>query len=273
MPEYLQMDIEDNEVSELLAGNTESLPTEEQEAESIAVQRNTPLSLQEEEMVNFEEDYLFERTYKFETIKTDVDFAFETLIKNFPDEDFESDDFQRMDIHKYLSSEMSKLEFFIAHNQWGYDFVNYPKDVPVRMRKGVISRFNTITKNHDIYHMSCIDSDHPGFTSGGFTKGILTTQARNVKEFMDLIIGNPELFFCKYCELYMFDCVEHFDGQAWDIPPETIWPTCNYVLQSVMFTPSNEETYVDLYGHKVIAVISPQEPPKKKVCRRLTFDE
>ncbi|QHG62571.1 NS3 [uncultured densovirus] len=262
---------EDEEMSELMAGAEESLPTAEEEETAIALQRDTPLSMQYEEMSTFENNLLFEQTYQFETCKTDVDIVFETLSKNYPDEDFNSSDFQRLDIHKYLTSEMTKLEFFIAHNQWDYEFAHYPKNIPVRMRKGVVTRFNNSEQQHNVYHMSCIDTEHSGFTAGGFTKGLLTVEARNVKEFFDIIIDSPEMFFCKYCEHYMFDCIEHYSGKAWEIPSEDIWPSCNYIIQSYMTDRTNEESYYTLHAHKIIAIVYPQEPPKKKVCRRL-FD-
>jgi hypothetical protein len=242
------------------------MPSEEQEGDAIAVQRDTPISLQAEEISVFEENKLFDKTYQFEMCTTDVDIAFGTLVANYPNEDFKSDHFQRISIHKYLTSEMSKLEFFIAHNQWGDGFVHYPKDVPIRMRKGVISRFNNSTRSHDVYHMSCIDTDSCGYKAGGFSKALLTTEAKTVKDFIGMVTVNPELYFCKYCEGYMFDCVEHYVGKAWDIPPEDTWPTCSNILHSSAKL-DDEETYVELFGEKVICIVYPlpQEPPKKKI--------
>nr|QOD39608.1 NS3 [uncultured densovirus] len=274
----LSTHVEDEEEAELMAGVDESLPTAEQEERAEQIQRNTPISLQLdtqlEELETFENGILFEKTYQFEMCKTDVDFVFETLRKNYPDEDFDGPDFQRLDIHKYLTSEMTKLEFFIAHNQWGYDFVHYPQDIPIKMRKGVITRFNRSRNEHNLYHISCVNSADPGFTAGGFTKGMLTVEAKNVKDFIDLMLEHPTMFFCRYCEKYMFDCIEHYSGKAWEIPSEDIWPSCNYILQSGTTDDETENTYYTLFAHKVIGVVLPfvQEPPKKKVCRRLDFD-
>ncbi len=167
---------------------------------------------------------------------------------------------------------MTKFEFYVAHNQWNYAFAHYPKNVPVRMRKGVVTRFNTSTTQHNVYHINCIDTEHRGFLNMGFTKGMITVEARNVKEFMDIIIDSPEIFFCTYCEGYMFDCIEHYTGKAWAIPTEDIWPKCTNVLQSAITDKTNEDTYYTLEAHKLIGIVHPQEPPRKKVCRRL-FDE
>ncbi len=67
--EHIELMAEDAEVSELMAGAEESLPTEEQEVAAIAVQRNTPFSAQDEEMETFENNLLFEKTYQFELCK------------------------------------------------------------------------------------------------------------------------------------------------------------------------------------------------------------
>lgn len=264
MSDYIEMDVSDNEVSELFADNSECLLTIEEEIEAESLRRNTPLSAQAEEYVTFEENMLFAKTYQYEIIKTDIDIVGDTLRKNYPDEDFDSADFQRMDIHKYLTSEMTKFEFFIAHNQWGYEFVHYPENTPIRMRKGVITRWNNTYQNHDLYHLHCIDSEHAGFKAGGFSKALLTTEARNSREFIDLIIESPESYFCKYCEHYLFDCIEHYAGSAWDIPSEDIWPSCTNLLVSYVMYNTNEETYLEVHAHKVICVVYPQENHSKK---------
>nr|QOD39599.1 NS3 [uncultured densovirus] len=253
---------EDNEVSELLARD-EELPSEQQEAEAVALQRDTPFSFEEQR--TFEENALFSETYQHEMVKTDVDVVWPALAEAYPYEDFNSVAFQRMDLHKYLSSEVTKLEFFVASNQWGSDFAFYPKEIPVRMRKGVVVRHNG--DGHDVYHMSCIDTDSAGFNAGGFSKGLLTVETADVGHYFNMMADNPNLFFCKYCEKYMFDCVEHYDGKAWEIPPTDVWPECNHLVHSS--TDYQELNYLTLYAHKLIAVVYPQEPPRKKVRRRL----
>nr|QOD39530.1 NS3 [uncultured densovirus] len=262
---------EDEEVSELMAESDESLFAENEENEQV--QRNTPVNIEDVQMETFENNLLFEQSYQFEVCQTDVDIAFENLTSAYPDEDFDGDTFQGLVIHKYLTSEMTKFEFFIAHNQWGNKVAHYPKNIPVKMRKGIVLRFNDISKHYDVYHTSCIDTDSSGFMAGGFSKGLLTTEARNIDEYIDLIIESPEMYFCKYCEHYMFDCIEHYSGKAWEIPSVDIWPSCNNEVQSAFGNFDNEETYYTLHAHKLIAVVSPQEPPWKKVCRRLFANE
>jgi len=171
--------------------------------------------------------------------------------------------YQRITLHKYLTSEMSKFEFFLAHNQWGYDLCHYPTNVPIRMRKGVVARYNNLIQDHNIYHMSCIERDHPGFAYGGFTHALLTCEARNTEEFLDLIIDNPSTFFCNYCEGFLYDTVEHFSGKAWEIPSEDVWPSCETLVQSCVLYRSDEQTYVELHVHQLIAVVSPQAKKRK----------
>lgn len=248
----------DYEVQELLAGVEESIPTEEQEAEAIALQRNTPLSAQEYE------SEIDQVSYQFEMCETNLENAGETLVAAYPKETFDSPAYQHLSIHKYLTNRATKFEFYLGNNEWGTDFANYPKQKAIRMRKGVVSRFNRSTQTYDVYHMSCIDTDSEGFKLGGFSKALLTVEARNILEYFGVIVDNDNLFFCKYCEHYMFDCVEFFDEQAFRIPPSYIWPYCEHTVQHSVHNDSNEESYVILQAEKLICIVSPQEPPRKR---------
>lgn len=260
MSDYVAMSIEDNEVSELFANDSESLPTEDQENEAVSVQRNTPISLQAEELVTFENNLLFEKTYQFETVDTSVDFAFENLTKNFPDEDFDSDPYYKVRVHKYLTSEVGKLEFFIMQNQWeNYRICHYPKNIPIRMRKGVHER------SGKLWHIGCIDDCSQAYRSAYFTHGILTVEARNSDEFVTMIAENPEYFFCACCEKYLFDTVEHYSGKAFDIPSPRVWPMCTNMKKSTVMINTNEETYATVFVARLIAIVYPQEPPRKKI--------
>ena len=259
--ESIELMAEDNEVFELMANAGESLPSEEEEAAAIEVQRNTPISFQEEHLSSDEDDTLFEENYQFKRIVTDVDQAFAALRENFPDEDFDSFDYQRISIPAYLTSEMNKLEFFIANNQWGHRFVHYPENTLVRMRKGVIARYNAQRKEHDYYHLHCIDSSSANFSSLGFTKALLTVESRNYRELLKLIISSPDPFFCKACHYYMFDAVEYYKNSTWQIPSTDVWPVCSALVYSKTLNNTNEKTYVTVYVNKLIVVVHPQVQP------------
>ena len=247
----------DNEISELLASATESLPTEEQENEAIALQRDTPISMWEDMETDEELDY---EVHYHEIVKTDVDIVGDTLAKAYPHEDFNSDAFQRISIHAYLTCEMSKMEFFIAHNQWGKNFCYYPKETPIRMRKGIVSRYNTSTEQRDVYHISCIDTEASGFIVGGFCKALLTVEARDRDQFIQLVVGAPEAFFCKYCEKFMFDRIDHESEKQFAIPNKNIWPECDSMLFNGVHEGTEEKTYVEIKGHVLIhVVVSPQD--------------
>lgn len=261
-------DEEDNEISELLASATECLPTEEQEAAAKSIQSDTPISLQVEEQLAFEESFMDLQTYRFEMCETDMDIAHKTLSTVYPNEDFDSPAFQRLHVHKYLTSEMTRFEFFIAHKQWGADIIRFPTNHEIRMRKGVVSKFNKKTQEHEVYHISCIDTEQRGFLEKGFTKALLSIEARNNERFVELMTEVSNLFFCKHCDHYMFDCVEFYTTKVWAIPDEDVWPKCEHMLHTC--TLHDEYTYGTLMAHKLIGIVYPQEPPKKR--RRILFD-
>ena len=261
LAEFIEEDYKYDDEKELLASHSESLPTKEQEKAADKVQRNTPLSFEAESIFTFEENCLFTQTYQFETRDTYVEIAFPTLTKNYPNEDFDNVYFQPVTIHRYLTSEMTKFEFFLAHNQWEYDICHYPKDIPVKMRKGVYSAFKPNKQRNFVYHMKCIDDEVDLEQTP--TKALLTVEARTPKEYLELIISKPELFFCEFCDHYIFDCIEHYSGKQFAIPSTDIWPTCEYLAENIILHRTNDETYADLFLHKVYP-IPLQEPPRKK---------
>ena len=65
------------------------------------------------------EDSIFAATYQFERVKTSIDISFKTLCEMYPDENFDDIKFQNIYLPKYLTSEVTKFEFFLMHNQWG----------------------------------------------------------------------------------------------------------------------------------------------------------
>ncbi len=254
------MDRNDREVSDILASPTECLPTKEQEAEAESLRRDTPLSLQIEEMEEDKEN-IFDQIYPYDTVETSIDIAFPTLVDAFPEEDFSSMVYQKYVLHKYLSSQMKRMEFFIANNQWGTEFISYPMNRPIRMRVGVKTRQHK--KEHRVYHKECKPNVN---VNGGFTSAILTVEASNVEEFLHNIIENANLFFCKSCEHYIFDNVCYFNDKQFALPDEDTWPKCKHVLF--------DNTNICLMAHQLIGIVSVfSEPPRKKVCRRLNFDE
>ena len=80
------------------------------------------------------------------------------------------------------------------------------------------------------------------------------------------------LQLCKYSITPLFDTVEHYVGKAWDIPGVNIWPECGKAKFHFTLNHINEETYVTLDVEKLIAIVYPQEPAKKKI-RLVTINE
>ena len=219
-------------------------------------------------MEDANKENIFNQVFRYEMVKTDVDITFPTLKSAYPDEDFDSTLFQRMDIHKYLSDEVTRKEFFIANNQWGTEFANYSKTEPIRMRKGVITRFDKHRNEHRVYHKECKENFN---ISSGFTRALLTVETSNVDEFFDCVINEPDLFFCGFCQKYMFDEIAYYNDNQFAIPDIDIWPECKHLLLAY----GDDNDYVSLMAHQLIGIVSvfSDEPPKKKVCRRLNFDE
>lgn len=138
------------------------------------------------------------------------------------------------------------------------------------MKCAVISKY--VQDEHRVYHTKCKDDENIyKLTANGYTKALLTVEASNTREFIELIIDAPQLFFCHHCHDYMFDHVEWFPSDLWNFIMDTdTWPKCSYVLHDIHTTDGNSS--ISLYAHKLIATVSPlQEPPKKK--RRTFFYE
>lgn len=270
MKDFVQMSAEDHEVRELLAGVDEELPTGEMEERADEIQRNTPLSVQDEESFDEHAVSLFDQTYQFETVETSVEVVEEALAEAYPDEDFTSDIFQRLPLHKYLSGEVTKFEFFMANNQWGCSFARFPGDKPIRMRKGIVSKFERAKQTHAVYHISCVDMDKTKKVSSGFTKAVLTVEAINTKDLFETILVAPNIFFCHGCEKFMFEDVGYYMDATFELPREDVWPACEKMLQLVTNKDGlDENSYASVYADKLMGIVCPQglEPPRKKLRR------
>ena len=240
-----------DEISELLAGAEESLPTEEQEEEASSVQSDTPLSVQYEAIDSDESDEeLFEQIYKFDTVSTSIDMVNETLHKNYPNEDFDDDRYSKIELHRYISGEVTKFEFFLMENQWFHsELFAFPMNTQLRMRKGVHVR------GDGVWHLGCVDSDSDAYKKAYFVKGILTVESRNTLELVKLMIDGPEFFFCACCEQFIFEDVQYYSDTQFAIPPIESFPKCDYIRMSI----GNEDDYAEVKVEKVIAIIYPQK--------------
>lgn len=252
------MSAEDNEVAELLAGASESLPDKEweEEMDSVRSDSKTPLSLQ---TVHPDE------IYRFENVETSVDMVFEDLRKNYPWEDFDSELYNPISIHKWLSDEVTKLEFFIGENQFGINFAYYNSWDKIRMRKGVHARFNRFESDWNSYHLNCLNDEASGYEPGGFSRGIFTVEARQVTFLFTMIKENPNQFFCKGCSKFIFSDVEYFNDEQFAIPGPDSFPECTFVAASVEEL-NNDGNYFTLKMAKSFALPlqDDDEPPAKR---------
>ena len=140
-----------------------------------------------------EEPVQEEEVYQFEKIKTGIDVAHETLCNQYPHEDFSELHYANLTLHRWLTSEVYKMEFYLMENQWGKRICRISDHQKIRMRRGVHVR-NSV--KHAVYHLNCVDSDNPVYKSCGFAKGLLTVEAKDRGEFVRMITEAPQLFFC-----------------------------------------------------------------------------
>nr|ASY04029.1 NS3 [Densovirinae sp.] len=231
------------DIQALEAGPEESLPTEEQEEEAIKIQSNTPLTAEETMDISITEAFdADEEAWMYKYTITDIDVAGKHLVKNYPYEDFDSDYYQRIKLPNYLSERVNKFQFFLMNNQWGIDL--FHNKGPFRMRKGVHVR------NNNVYHISCINSDSDGYEPGHFSKGLLTLEYKKRSILLKQMRNFPEIFFCGFCDHFMFDDVEYFSDETFKIPSTDIWPECTHLARSVSY---DEDNYVTLFAHKIFA--------------------
>ena len=125
----------------------------------------------------------------------------------------------------------------------------------VRMTKGVITSFEKAPNRYNVYHRTCCPIKDDKMTVRGHTHARLETECLTAEAFVMTVADKPELFFCKVCEHFIFDTVEFMVGKAWDIPKKTVWPECDKMIKQHILEKGN---YVTLFGHKLIAVVSPE---------------
>lgn len=70
----------------------------------------------------------------------------------------------------------------------------------------------------------------------------------------------------------MFDAIDYYNDEQFKKPDEKYWPKCNNIVVEYN---DGDDNCAQLMAHQVIASFSyfSEEPPRKKVCRRLNFDE
>ena len=232
----------------LTAGSDEELPTEEQEAEAIALQPNTPLTaeqIDDLQIAEYESDELDTQpessTWMFQAVRTSIDIVYKALREAYPDEDFNNDLYNNYIVSKYVSDEVSKFEFFIMQNQYGKNIFN--KNAPFRMRKGVHLR------DGKAFHLNCINADADGYDVGRFSKGIVTVEAQSRFKMVNMMKKYPDFFFCANgeCEKFLFFDVGYFSDTAWAWPPKDSYPDCPYVDRIYEWDPNN---YVKMNNSK-----------------------
>ncbi|AKC42759.1 non-structural protein 3 [Cherax quadricarinatus densovirus] len=272
---YSNITEEDYAISQLLASSTECLPTESDEETADQIRSDTPISMQVQEYLDWENTALFSTTYRFHTYWThfygdreEIDSDYST--PEASDEDSQSLLRNKIKVHRYLTSEMTAREFFLANRDFDIDVLCLPDDSLIRMRLGTVTKFDPIAKQHFVYHKECIDPEQFHLTEKGFSKAVLSVKATNKNAFISLIEDLLFTFFCQECKKFIFHTVEYMEDSVWKLPNENIWPDCKHLLYNCHLL-YDLNTYVNLKGHKLIATVSPQEPPTKR--QRLEFHE
>ncbi len=161
--------------------------------------------------------------YCFEAICTDVKYINHDLRKQFP---MLVPDFYA--VRKFLTSEMSRLDFFINNNQFlcGEYIMFDDTDGYIRMRVPVrlISAAGGV---HKIYHPKCV----PNNTQANFA--LLNVISRNICSFNDTIADHSTMFFCAGCDYFLYEDVTRFTKKMYEIPPIEVYPKCPVFVQGV----------------------------------------
>lgn len=265
LPEFLRdqygemdADTEDTESVSLLADITECLPTEDEEAEIDAIRGNTPLSFgteADEETLDFEENSLYYQIYRFET----------TSFRDFPKfQEFSS----ISDIHKYLTSEVSKDEFMKMKRDMCCEMIFYPDDLPIKMRIPVKVLSKGVVK-----HAECFDATERTMWSLGICRGIMTLNVRDKHVLMDMISKHSQYFFCDVCERFIFHEIIDYTEKMLEIPykdehDKVIYPKCENKIISIADKKGNSMVVL---GEKLIAVVFPEKKETKPNRKRPYF--
>lgn len=243
---------------DLLAGPEESLPTEEQEREADEIRSDTPISMEKED-ADFEW-----QIHPYETVKTSITTVSKCLAETYPDEDFEHDCFKNMLLPRYLTNNVTRFEFFLSYNQHGTEYAYHPENKAVRMIGYIFY------KEHGVYHHDCLEEAFADKISTGFSKATISTEAPNSKTFLTMVADSPSLFFCAWCDHYIFDSVMYYDDSQFKIDNGDDWPKCEHIVQSV--SDENDNSICVVKAHRIFCTVDPQEPPRKKARRQLTYE-
>lgn len=240
------LSVTQDEVQELLGTDSQSLLYCNEEMEDTDSDEVLP---DEVEAYAYYSQKFYDEVFAhhYENLLTDIDIVGEHLAQMYPDEDFDSEQYQRILLPKYLSARVTKKQFFLMENQWGTEICHFPENGPIRMRMGVTGRYNRTKETHFVHHVSCINDDHPGFQLASFTYALLTVEARDCHELISMMVASPNLFFCNFCSKFMFNEVEYQPNSVFKIPSSLEWPPCEFLVNGLVAENSNDKTYTTLH--------------------------
>lgn len=188
-----------------------------------AVRPNTPISMQNE-------------MWEYQEFVTDIDIPAMFLEDEFPDEDFNSEAYQRIVLPRYLSGLCSRRDAFLMYNQLQEEMIARRWNKPIRMRNPVNVRYSKV------YHPICIDQT----SDNNVAKGIITVCADTSTKFCGLMIENPKLFFCGECDTFIFEMVDYYNDKQFAKPEWPYYPTCEVMFTAAVLTPDPEYNYVEV---------------------------
>lgn len=245
----------------------------------IEVCENKEDSLLLTDVQNMENNQIFDLTYRFYKVATSIYTAHEELTNEYPYEDFTSPLYTGIELHQYLTMEVTRKEFFLMWNQWEDTMIN---NKLLKDGEQIFMRINALVRDNGerecVYHVDCINSDIYTNSSSGYIKGILLTTSAYPQHFCKLVVQAPNLFFCHACSHFMFDTVEY---SCLPLPEPSVWPYCNLYQTEE----KNRSAIVSLTVEKHIQIIKPFIFVSKKQKsegrssgwlssrRRLNFDE
>jgi len=189
----LEYYLNDEEVSELMAGPAESLPTSEEEELADALQSDVPLSAEAHEIEAGEA-----HAEEYKRITFDVSVFQKNLVDCIPEVGVVGG---KITINRYLSRSCSILMYRLMKTQWT-NLIRVPE-------VNMISLLYYDLKERCSYHDECI----PEEIKATCTVGCMKITRFESNDLCDYIADNLDVFFCQGCDRSMIENYSNWDKE------------------------------------------------------------
>ena len=177
------------------------------------------------------------------------------LKENYPSENFNSRWYKDMSIPVYLSDEMCEFQFFIRGNESGFG-LNMLYNIPEKVKM----RTPVILNDGGLMHTFCRCKK-----LCGNVKGFMTIECASVSKAIELVRDYPKMFFCEFCNKFLYNTMQDFTDNGFSLPDEKVWPKCEFFYQSCEVDENNGAVImVERTVVKLCNTCTVPEPAKKK---------